>query len=133
MYKVCGFTNYECTCGESQIFGENLTLEDSVSLFLSLLKDIDSLSFNELDSLIEEWACDYDWDEDDYYSGSYGGCIILYDQARNAGDFDREIVLIRVERDPVNRTNRYGEIELGAEITLREKEKYLCMYSEQGR
>lgn len=130
MYKVCGFTNYECTCGEEQLFGEKLLLEEALSLFLSLLQSVDSLDFTELDGLIDEWAEDMDWDEDDYYSGSYGGSIILYDEASNIGDFDREIILVRVERDPINKTSKYGGIELGAEITLQEKESYICLRNE---
>lgn len=92
MYKVCGITNYECTCGEEQLFGEDLSLEEALSLFLSILQSVDSLDFNELDGLINEWAEDWDWDEEDYYSGSYGGSIVLYDEARNICDFDREII-----------------------------------------
>ena len=127
MYKVCGFTNYECTCGEEQLFGDGLTLEVSLLLFLSLLQNVDSLDFTELDNLIEEWAEDCAWTEDDYYSGSYGGAIILYDEANNIGNFDREIILVRIERDPINKTNKYGEIELGTEITPQEKEKYISL------
>ena len=130
MYKVCGFTNYECTCGEEQLFGEDLSLEDALSLFLSLLRSVDSLNFTELDGLIDEWAEDMGWDEDDYYSSSYGGFIVLYDEARNIGDFDREIFLVRVERDPIHKTSKYGEIEFGAEITTQEKESYICLKKE---
>lgn len=131
MYKVCGFTNYECNCGDTQVFCEEQSLENAMSMFLSLVKNFGSLDFTELDTLIDEWALDCDWDEDDYYAGSYGGCIILYDEAINDGDFDREVVLIRVERDPIRKTNNYGEIELGAEITTQEKEVYSLLLNKQ--
>ena len=129
MYKVCGFTNYECTCGEEQLFGIELHLEDAISLYLSLLKDKDSLDFSELDALIDEWAVLFDWSEDDYYAGSYGGCIILFDEAVNERDCDREVIFIRVERDPIKKTNNYGKVELGGEITDLEKNTYIRLHN----
>lgn len=127
MYKVCGNTNYECTTGEEQIFSDELCLEDAIKLFLSLSSDIDSLDFGELDALIDDWADTYCWDEEDYYSGSYGGAIYLYDAAINASDFDREIVFLRIERDPLKKENTLGCIEFGAEITTQEKNVFLSL------
>ena len=68
-----------------------------------------------------------DWDEDDYYLGSYGGTIAVYEEATESNEFDREIVAIRVERDPIHKTNKYGEIELGPEILPVEKELFLTL------
>ena len=127
MYKVCGFTNYECTCGKDQIFGSNLCLTDAIKLFLSLTENSESLDFSELDDLIEDWAIEYSWDEEDYYASSYGGCIILYEEALDTGDFDREIISVRVERDPIKKTIVYNEIEVGAEATLEEKNAYFSL------
>ena len=121
MYKVCGFTNYECNFGETHVFGNKLELEEAVSLFLSLVEDTESLDFTELDTLIDEWAIDNGWDEDEYYAGSYGGSIILYDEAIDEKSFDREVVSIRVDRDPIKKISHLGEIKLGAEINEQEK------------
>ena len=124
MYKVCGYTNYECTCGVEEVFAENLNLEDAMALFISLVSDENSLDFTDLDVQIAEWALDFDWDEDDYYSGSYGGSIALYDEATTPDDFDREVVLVYIERDPVKKVNKVSEIEFSAEITDAEKMLY---------
>ena len=77
MYKVCGSTNYECNCEEEQIFGTNLNLDDAMKLFVSLANNQNSLDFTEFDKTIDEWAKEFNWDEEDYYSGIYGGCIVL--------------------------------------------------------
>lgn len=127
MYKVCGFTNYECACGEDQIFGSSLSLSDAIKLFLSLTKNNDSLDFSELDALIEDWATEYAWDEEDYYANSYGGSIVLYDEALDAGGFDREIVFVRVDRDPIKKTSVYNKIELGSEATSEEENAYFAL------
>lgn len=127
MYKVCGFTNYECTCGEEQVFGKELNFDEAISLFVKLTQNINSLDFAGLDEMIDEWAVEFDWNEDDYYSGSYGGCIMVYDQACEPELFDREILLVRVERDPIKKVNIYSDIEFGEEIAETEKDRYLFL------
>ena len=59
MYKVCGSTNYECTCGEEQILGCNLALDDATNLFLSYVHKTNSLDFTELDTMINELATEF--------------------------------------------------------------------------
>ena len=125
MFKVCGNINYECTCAEEQVFGSNLDIEAAFLLFLNLAKDRDSLDFTEMDAIVDNWAVENAWDEDDYYWGSYGGTIAVYEEANEPNEFDREIIMIRVERDPLNKTNEYGEVEFGPEIHLDEKERFL--------
>ena len=127
MFKVCGNTNYECTCAEEQVFASDLDIESAFNLFLKLLEDKNSLDFTEMDAEVDAWAEAGDWDEDDYYWGSYGGTIAVYEEATESNEFDREIVAIRVERDPLHKTNKYGEIELGPEILPVEKELFLVL------
>lgn len=124
MYKICGFTNYECNCGEEQVFGVNLNLDDAIRLYTSLAKDADSLDFSELDALIDEWASDCGWEEDDYYSGSYGGSIVLFHEAIDTKDFDREIIIARITRDPLHKTSEISEIEFGPEAIAEELAQY---------
>ena len=124
MYKICGLTNYECNCGEDQVFGENLNLDDAIRLFISLTKDANSLDFSYLDAVVDDWAIDCAWEKDDYYYGSYGGSIILFDEAINAGDFDRAIVIARISRDPFYKTSEISEIEFGSEATTEEVAQY---------
>ena len=124
MYKICGFTNYECNCGEEQVFGTYLNLDDAIRSYISLTKDPGSLNFSELDALIDEWASDYSWEEDDYYSGSYGGSIILFQEAIDTKDFDREIIITRIIRDPFLKTSEISEIEFGPEATAEELAQY---------
>ena len=99
MYKVCGFTNYECTCRKEQLSGDSLSLQEAWSLFLPLIQNVDSLDFTELDGLINEWAEDWNWHEDDYFSGSYGGSIVLYDEESNISNFDHEIISVHIDRE----------------------------------
>lgn len=127
MFKVCGNTNYECTCAEEQVFESNLDIVGAFNLFLKLLKEKDSLDFTELDAEIDDWAEVGDWTEEDYYWGSYGGIIAVYEESTEFNQFDREIVSIRIERDPLHKTNEYGEIEFGSEIFLSEKELFLSL------
>ena len=127
MFKVCGNTNYECTCAEEQVFGFNLDIESAFNLFLKLLEDKNSLDFTEMDAEVDDWAEAGDWTEEDYYWGSYGGTIAVYEEATEPNEFDREIVVIRVERDPLHKTNEYGKIEFGPEILPLEKELFLAL------
>ena len=59
MYKVCGFTNYQCTCGDDEEFATGITLKEAIDVFLRVIRD-DLLDFTYLDSWIDDWA-----DEDD--------------------------------------------------------------------
>ena len=120
MYKICGFTNYECNCGEDQIFGANLNLDDAICMFAALIKDANSLDFSELDTVIDEWACDCDWEEEDYYSGSYGGSIILFQEAIDDDAFNREIVIAHISRDPFKKASTISEIEFSPDATAEE-------------
>lgn len=127
MFKVCGNTNYECTCAEEQVFGFNLDIESAFNLFLKLLEDKNSLDFTEMDAEVDDWAEAGDWTEEDYYWGSYGGTIAVYEEAIETNEFDREVVVIRVERDPLHKTNEYGGIEFGPEILPAEKDLFLSL------
>ena len=127
MLKVCGNTNYECTCAEEQVFGFNLDIESAFNLFLKLLEDKNSLDFTEMDAEVDDWAEAGDWTEEDYYWGSYGGTIAVYEEAIETNEFDREVVVIRVERDPLHKTNEYGGIEFGPEILPAEKDLFLSL------
>ena len=128
MYRVTGSTNYECYCGEDEIYAEHISLEDAIRMLLKLYKDENSLDFSWLDSEITEWAENDDWDDEDYYNGYYGGYIAIY-EAENDNECDREILIFRVERDPLNKTNTYSEIEFGDDINNGEKAVYLNMTS----
>ena len=129
MYRVSGSTNYECYCSEDETYGEHISLEDAICTLLELYKDENSLDFSWLDSEISEWAENGDWDDDDYYNGYYGGYIAIYEEAENDNDCDREILMFRVERDPLNKTNTYSEIEFGDDINEEEKAVYLNLTS----
>ena len=117
MYRVEGFTNYECTCGEDEVFGEGLTLQDAIDIFLKVIRD-DALDFSELDDWIDDWA------EEDESFDFYGGAIRVYEEPVEEGFEYREILLIRIMRDPIKKVNEYSTIEFGAEINNEEKE--LC-------
>ena len=90
MFKVCGNTNYECSCAEEQVFGNNLDIIDAFNLFLRLLEEKDSLDFTEMDAAVDDWAESGDWNEEDYYWGSYGGTIAVYEESNENNYFDRE-------------------------------------------
>ena len=129
MYRVTGSTNYECYCSEDETYVEHISLEDAIRMLLKLYKDEKSLDFSWLDSEIAEWAENGDWDDDDYYNGYYGGYIAIYEETENNNDCDREILIFRVERDALNKTNTYSEIEFGDDINEKEKAVYLNMTS----
>lgn len=128
VYKVCGFTNYDCNCGSEQIFGDELNLSDAMSLFVTLTKNMSSLDFAELDEMIDKWALEFEWEDEDYYSCSYGGSIVLQEKAVKSADFNRDVVSFRIERDPVKKENICCNIEFGIEITVEEKDKYGLNY-----
>ena len=115
MYKVEGFTNYECTCGDEEVFGECITLQEALDIFLRVIRD-DVLDFSYLDSWIDDWA-----DEDECF-GSYGGSIRVYEDPVDNEWGYRDILLIRIERDPIKKMNSYDLIEFDSEITNEEKE-----------
>ena len=116
MYKVEGFTNYECTCSDEEVFGECLTFQEAIDIFLKVVRD-DVLDFGYLDSYYED-----DWlDEEDSFDG-YGGLIRIYEDTADNDLGYRDILSIRIERNPITKVNSYGSIEYDLEMTCEEKE-----------
>lgn len=120
-YKVCGFTNCECMCGEGQVFGDNITLNEALNLFMELSNDPNSLDFSELDEYLSN---EYFGDEGELDGLSYGGHITVYETASTDGDWDREIVSVRIERDILNNRNTIGSVWFGEEIGAYEQNLY---------
>lgn len=113
MYKICGYTNYECTQGIDVQFGEYNFFETAFKVFKELSSSSDALDFEDLDEQIEEWAQDPDWEDDVYYGGYYGGSIVLFEAAERPGEWDREIFIARRQRDPKTKEVTLEAIELG--------------------
>ena len=89
----------------------------NIDIFLKVIRD-DALDFSELDDWIDDWA------EEDESFDFYGGAIRVYEEPVEEGFEYREILLIRIMRDPIKKVNEYSTIEFGAEINNEEKE--LC-------
>ena len=113
MYKICGYTNYECVEGAVEQFGEYQVFETAFDVFKKLSTNPEALNLEELDKRIEEWMQDPNWENNIYFGGYYGGFLSLMEVTEDPCDWDREIFVAHRQRYPITKEIVLGPIELG--------------------
>ena len=121
MWKIIGYTNYECTEGPEQELGDFHSLNEAICAFIQMAEEPNTLDFSTLDNLLYEWRKSPDWDLDYYKGGYYGGSINLYEDAR---------CLLRAsfERDLDLNQTLVGEYDYEDNITEEEKRRFREVY-----
>ena len=118
-YHVIGWTNYECTEGNEQVFGAFDSLNDALKTFVELCNEENALDFTFLDQILDEWMANSNDEELDLNDGCYGGSInLLYVILDEKGEVeDRLQVLTSYRgRDPYSKEISLGEYEKGDEF-----------------
>ena len=115
MWKIVGYTNYECTEGPEEEYGKYDDQDTAITSFKKLSNDKNIVDFNYLDRELEEWMSNPDWEKDIYFGGYYGGKIVLYKS--NSDNDWKEILIASRDKDPKTKEITLNPIEAGEHLS----------------